>query len=176
MQDMRERQLAVRSDRITMSGKVIVTVAAGTSGTQVFSPAALGDRIFKVASIFARWRIVKLIIVSGPVSTTGAFSFGVVDDNSSEGGSAPLPTTVNEVVELRCSKFPLSSVNPNEIEWKPVDPQKWYYTSPGGGTGSDNRFVYPSTLAYAATSAPSAAVSFGVYYTTEFEGAFDNTS
>jgi hypothetical protein len=174
---MRERQLAIRSDKISMSGKFLFPLNVTAAGTfQVFSPAAFGDRIAKCGAIFAKWRIVKLILVAAP-PTTGAgnlTAIGVVDDNTGEGGSVPLPGTISEVVELRCSKASFSIVNPNEILWKPTDPLRWYYTT-AGASGSDNRLVFPATFV-AISGSTGGTFNFVVYYTLEFQGAYDNVS
>jgi len=173
--DMRERQLAERSDKIIMSGKTITGITAvGTSpvvGTLPLNPASFGNRIQVCGLIFARFRITKLIVVANPGGTLAAF--GVVDDYTAEGGSAPLPVTLEEVAEVRCSKTSLSTVNPNELIWKPVDPMKWYYTT-NGNAASDGRFQYPASLAAGFTAAGSN--SFTVYYTLEFCGGYDNTA
>jgi len=177
MSDARERQLAVRSDRVIMSGKCVIT-AAGVSGTVGLTPlyaSTFGDRLANMAKIFSRFRIIKLIIKSPPASGTFASAFGVVDDYTGEGASAPLPTTLSEVVELRCSVANLSTVNPNEIEWKPLDPMKVYYSQPGtAANASDSRLAVPATLVEFAANAGN--IPFVVYYTIEFSGAFDNTA
>jgi hypothetical protein len=172
MCESREKQLAVRSDQITMSGKSAVVLAGGPLNNFTLRPTTFGDRIVTVANIFARWRIVKLIVQLPPAGTGGsAIAFGITDDFIGEGGSSPAPSTFNEVLELRCSRTNLSTVNPSEIEWKPLDSSKWYYTQPGAS--GDNRLVFPGSLS---TFGPGTGVPIVFYYTLEFAGAFDNVS
>jgi len=171
---MRERQLATRSDKIVASGKTIFTLPLTTTpASQVFSPSAFGDRIARLSSVFARWRIVKLIVVAPAVATTAITGFGIADDvaTTSEG---PILTSLQMIAELRCSKVSMSTVNPNELVWNPIDIMKWYYVlAPSSGLG-DARLVFPATLWAASSSA--ATANFAVYYTLEFEGAYDVTA
>jgi len=175
--DTAERALAVRGDRVTVKGKNLATVLiTGTIGTALLFPASFGDRVAKLSALFSRWRIVKLIVKNAPVSGTAGFpaAYGLIDDDSTEGGSAPLPTTQAEIVELRCSNTLLSTTMPGELAWKPVDPQKWYYTQ-AGGASSDPRLYAPASIAVAAITG-STSVSFVYYFTIEMEGAFDNAA
>jgi hypothetical protein len=161
-----------------MSGKTFVTTTAlGTLiGAAVLSPSAFGNRVAVASGIFARWRIVKLIIKtpSDPAATPLYTAIGVSDDDGAEGGSVPAPTTAQEIVELRCSIANFSQVNPSEFVWTPVDKSRWYYTQQGGSS-ADNRFVIPGTL-FVSSSTAGFVVNCLVYYTIEFEGGFDNSS
>jgi hypothetical protein len=179
MSDMRERQLATRTDRIIISGKTAFSVlepATGASNTAI-NPSFFGDRVNRHSLLYARWKVIKMIVQNAPANQTGsntAQAYGVVDDYSFEGSTAPLPSTVNEVVELRCSRANLSVVNPSELEWKPLDPMKLYYTQ-SGNSSTDPRLVIPGTFA-TASGGNAVTANFVVYYTLQFEGAFDNTA
>lgn len=176
MSDMNERQLAVRKDRVSLRGKVysVVNTTVGI-GVSPLLPAALGERVTALSNLFARWRILKLVIRNFPTSTsTGTEAFGLIDDDSAEGGSAPLPADISQVVALRCSVSGLSTVNPSELQWNPIDPTKWYYTHQGGAA-SDPRWVVPASLAVAAATTVSAGFAFIIYFTIEFEGAYAPT-
>jgi len=180
--DMRERQLASRSDRVSIRGKAFFTSADLTAATyNPLNPAFFGDRVLKHAALYARWRIIKLVLQNGPTNVTSSTAtfqaYGIVDDYTAEGGSVPLPTSIAEVVELRCARTNLSSVNPSEIEWKPLDPSKLYYSQSGAAaTPADPRFAIPGTLVVISNNATAPSLSFVVYYTIEFEGAFDNSA
>jgi hypothetical protein len=175
--DARERQLAVRSDRISISGKVFFSVTSATAGVTTFpmNPTFFGDRVTRHATLYSRWRILKVIIQNGP-AVGGLIALGVVDDYTSEGGAAPSPSTISEVVQLRCSRANISTVNPSEFDWKPLDRDKLYYTQNGAATApSDLRLTTPGTFAVGATAAIT-SLSIVVYYTIEFEGAYDNSA
>jgi len=177
LSDASERQLATRGDRVVLRGKNLATVLLTvTIGVAPLTPASFGDRVLKMAQLFSRWRIVKLIIKNSPTPSgvTGNFGYGVIDDDSAEGGSAPLPTTLSEIIELRCSNALLSVTNPNELQWNPIDPQKWYYTQ-AGGASSDPRLYSPCSVAVSAAGSAT-SVSFIYYYTIEMEGAYDNVA
>jgi len=121
--------------------------------------------------IFARYKIVKLIIQVRPLlgQTTNTV-FGILDDVINS--AATLPTTFNDVYQLRCSAIisPGQTV-PTIFEWKPVDPDKWYYTE--GDIGGDNRFTVPAGLVAFSSSGTVLPVEF--HYTIEFEGATDTS-
>jgi len=140
---------------------------------KTFAPNTMGTSIATLAGVFARWRIVKAIFTYLPFqsgsTTPGQVQFGVSDDVGGEGGTSPVPTNAYEVMNLRCATSTCAGESA-EFEWKPLDPNKWYYTF-GTGTASDQRFVVPGTLyvIYTAGSGTAAAI-IDARFTIEFAG------
>jgi len=174
-----DRQLAKRSDKISLKDKTLVGIISGTTVLTNTSfnlnPAvstSFGSRVSAISSYFTRYRILKLLVRYTPVvgtATSGRVALGFLDDATNDEGS--LPTTVGQVAALRCARVD-SPYRDIELEWKPIDPMKWYYTV-GTVTGTDQRFTTPAALIISTDSFATSvtAGSFSFYYTIEFEGA-----
>jgi len=170
---MNEFKLATRKDRFVARGKTILF--ASLTGVTIFSlnltplSGAFGSRMQAANLIFARYRFVKLLFRTlAPAG--GSMAFGLLDDVISSPGT--LPTTENDVMQLRCSSFTFpSQTTPTIIEWKPVDAAKWYYTQ--ADVAGDARFTV--ALGLIAFSTVTISQPFEIHYTLEFEGATDDT-
>jgi len=169
-----EAKLAKQSDAFCLSGKYIFTsTTSATPNLAVLSlaltPNNLGSRASAVGASFARFRLKECVKwFAGTTSTAGGVvTLGFVDDFS---GESDQPSSVEDCNELRCSSTDfLSTTVPTEFYYKPVDPQKWYYTRTGI-SGSDERLVYPAAL-YAASTAASVSYTVQIDYRFVFVGA-----
>jgi len=134
------------------------------------APQTMGTSIATLAGIYLRWRIVKAIFTYVPVvgqNAVGMIHMGVADDNGAEGGSTPVPINAYEVANLRCAV--ISSVTESaEFEWKPLDPDRWFY-SYGTGTSSDQRWVVPGTF-YVQNDGQSSTLIVHARFHLEFSG------
>jgi hypothetical protein len=165
-----ERRLAQRSDKISIAGKCIITTgAAGGAGVleTPFTPSAFGVKLPALAAFYTRWRILSLNMYFSYPTSTVVGAIGVIDDDNIDSIN---PTTLQGVYELRCSMF----VNPLTgstvpLMWKPLDPDRWYYTSTQSSV-NDIRDIVPGTLAlYVSTSGGPFLVE--AFYTIELSGS-----
>jgi hypothetical protein len=174
-----ERQLAQRNDRVVVVAKMLfpsLTVTSGTVSTITIQPAGLGFRALQFSKLYSRYRILKSmwepVFVNASATATTPIVYGIQDDVSGEGG-APTPTTLDDVYALRCSIVTSasgSSVSGDSIlYWKPMDVEKYYYTS---GSSSDARLSTPGTLCVTAGTSIT-GVQFRCFYTIEFSGAIE---
>jgi len=194
-------QLARKADKIDLKGKVSFGLQTVTAGSLAFNtPLAIsffngssvvagpfGTRVNQIAACFLRWRIAKLLVVWRPVlgtNSAGRVCLAFLDDNSREGSALPLPTGVDEAMDLRCSHVD-SIYRDIEVPFSPIDPSKLYYTDAtmvgaSGTVTSDPRFSTPATLVVNADSAGSGVTAVAgtleMYYTLSFEGAIDPLS
>jgi hypothetical protein len=170
LSEAEERKLSIRSDLASFRGKQIFSVAnlSGVSGASNISPSTLGLRIGTLLGMYLRWRILKLVIK--PLVSSGTLYYGVTDDaNDATSGLNP-----NEVLELRVSRaVTFFGTDTSELQWNPIDPAKWYYTT-SEGAGGDIRLVSPCSIE--SLNSVAGTVSYLIYYTIQAEGAFDNTS
>jgi hypothetical protein len=173
-----ERQLANRSDTVTVTAKFLsppLNVVSGTTSTLGITPENLGDRLAALAKLYARFRILKwtmgVVLATSSVPDGTPIVFGIQDDVSTEGGSVPQPTTFDDIFALRCSAITSvgTTLRDPVLYWKPADLTRWYYTNQGS-SGTETRLVYPGTLCVQAGTSIS-AVSFCMYYTIQFSGA-----
>lgn len=161
-------------------GKTIITTGSVTLGGLNLNPSIFGARPAAYASIFARWKINRLIIRPLNLSfestspTTVAFA-GVLDDSIT---SSDVPTAPVGVLDLRCSvSIPAQYVSDsvNEFEWRPLrGPTQWFYTTLEGSS-SDPRLEVPGSLWFASNTTASVA-TFQVDYDISYEGAVDTIS
>jgi len=110
----------------------------------------MGQRAAAMAGNFSRYRIIKAIFKHVPQqgsNAPGRVYMGVNDDNGGEGGSSTVPQDYLQIAELRTSTN-ISLGGEGEFQWKPIDPEKWYYTYTT--TGNDGRQSVPGTF-YAIT-------------------------
>jgi len=164
-----EAQYASRGDRITVKDKFLMSFTGSSIIGTPITAQALGQRLSAFSLLFTRWRLLKMVFRLIPaVSSTGtnSYTFGVLDDNSGEGGSVPDPTTSSEILHLRAST--LVAINPAVMKWNPVDADKWYYTQ--AGTAGDGRLIVPASLFTAAVGA-SYTGQIEIHFTAELEGA-----
>jgi len=176
-----ERQLANRDDRIVVVAKTllsIITLTPGVVSTYSLVPQNLGFRASTFASLYSRYRILKTSFALAINSSTAAGApliYGIQDDNSGEGG-APTPSTNEDVYALRCSTLTaLSSPaggGDNQLYWKPLDMDKFYYTQVNSSSG-DARLGVPGTLCAVGQPAAGASLIFQCFYTIEFSGAVE---
>jgi hypothetical protein len=158
-------RLGVRKDTISLVGKVLLSLGPSTAaGVYSISLAVsnLGARVGTIGATYARWRIVKLHLFF----PSSSFLAAAVSDDTNLGDE--LPTSEAGVYESRTSCLILSS-SAATLEWKPVDPAKWYYTN-AESSGSDDRLIIPATvIGYA----PGALISmtFECFYTLQFSGS-----
>jgi len=169
-----EIQLATRKDRFISRGKTTIsfpTPFGGIVNTPI-SPSNLGSRMVAASLIFSRYRFVKLLFRIVNQSVSSNLIVGLLDDASTSLGD--LPTTFNDVAQLRCSTLVYFGLTvPTEFEWKPIDPLKWYYVDSESTGSADPRFTTPLTLCQ--FSSASSPLLYEVHYTIEFEGASDNS-
>jgi len=117
-----------------------------TLNNQTLQPNTMGARAATLAGAYARYRIIKAIFKQVPTLGYGAQGrvyMGVSDDNGGEGGTSVVPADYLQISALRCSTN-VSLGGEGEFEWKPVDPDKWYYTYTT--TGNDGRQTVPGTF------------------------------
>jgi hypothetical protein len=170
-----EQKLSRSSDATVLRGKFLATATIGAtpSISLVLNPNNFGPRAAALAAIFTRFRFksigFKFICTSGTfVSSDGAI--GVLDDSSGTEGDAP--TTINSVLEMRCSALNLTAETvPTEFRWEPVDKTLWYATYPGA-TGSDARLVNAGVV-YQSATATGVIMSIEMDYELVFKGATD---
>lgn len=175
-----DRQLAVRSDMITVKDRtlnflVTGSTGAGTSLAVGLLPSAsvsFGARMSNIATNYSRYRIVKIIVRYIPIvgtTTSGRVAIGVLDDAS--GDLTTVPASVPSISSLRCShtNSPYKEI---EFTWKPIDSEKWYYLS--DLSGQDQRFVIQATLLACGDQfgATTSAGSIELLYTVQLDGAF----
>jgi hypothetical protein len=182
-----ERSLAARTDRTQLWGKVylgIVSTASGLFGTNI-TPASLGVRPGSYATLFTRWRIIRLIFkplqFTTAASSNQPFFAGLLDDSITSGD---IPIAGPAVLDLRCSVSstatsttatvaPVAQTTFNEFEWKPLrGPPQWYYATVEGSS-SDPRLEVPCSLWIGSTTANVLTANFEVDYQIAFEGACD---
>jgi hypothetical protein len=168
-----ELRLSVFKDKARLLGKHFLSLTAINTMTNINLTANLfGSRSAAYANIFARWRIVRILlqpIVGGSGGTTPV-AIGFLDDSSL---TSDAPTTLDDVVQLRCSTLLStgSSVD-TSFEFRPVDPKMWYYTETESST-SDARLYIPTSLWYISTGT-STTVNYLMSYELQFEGAVSN--
>lgn len=143
-------------------------------GNQFLVPSAMGARAGVLQGVFTKYRIIKAIFKHVPQQGSafpGRVYMGVADEVGGEGGSSPIPLDYLGISALRCSTN-ASLGGEGEFEWKPIDPDKWYYVYTAGST-NDQRFSVPGTF-YAVTDAFGNSGSFNsrieAYFTLEFAG------
>jgi hypothetical protein len=177
-----DRQLATRSDMITVKDRTLTFLVSGTTGAGTASAVGLlpalsvsfGSRLASIAANYSRYRIVKMIIRYVPAcgtTTSGRVALGILDDASGDVGT--VPATVPSISALRCSRL-IQPFKDTEFEYKPVDPMKWYYLV--DIAGQDQRFVIQATFLscgdlFASTTT---AGSVELLYTVQFDGAFSS--
>jgi len=165
---MHGKETFVTINSATTSGNTPIN---GTSTNIAIRPSTLSNRIVQVSDAFARYRFkyMKVQYKSHCSSTTqGAIAIGLVDDadNSDVSGNV---NTFTAVTNLRTNMDGSLWKNMTMI-WKPVDPDKWYYTD---SAGEDIRFVQPATLVALFDVARTDNLLLGdirVQYLIEFEG------
>ncbi len=170
--DAFERQLATRSDRITVRGKQYFSQ---NWSTVQWVDTLDAQSLSAISNQFERWRIIKLIFKPVFVTSTAstAFAYGITDDSnitSSLSFSQITQQRVNNVAQIAASTdLATLGVSSGEFVWKPIDPTKWYYTTTP--SGSDIRLTYPACFV-AATEAASQTVNlkYVLFFTIEFEG------
>jgi hypothetical protein len=170
IRDSLERRLAKRSDAIDMVGRCLITVGnAGGSGVLLngFTISSFGTRLAAIATNYSRWRISSLNLNFVIPLTVSAV--GIVDDDSLASGE---PTTLSTVYELRCSLFnqgvPAAVPFTGNLLWKPVDPMRWFYTTPQS-SANDLRDITPGTFAEYCNAA-TASWTFECYYSVQLSG------
>jgi hypothetical protein len=167
-------RLANFKDRSRLLGKHYISQSVTTTISSIDLVAStFGTRSSAYANLFARWRIVRILlspVLSASSSSTTPVAVGFLDDTHLTGDA---PTTLDDVVQLRCSAiFSSSSTVETDIEFRPVDPKTWYYTE-NESTASDARLYIPSSLWFL-SSGSSSTVGFLMSYELEFEGAVSN--
>jgi hypothetical protein len=145
----------------------VLSVTSNSSGTLI--PGNFGTRVFSIGIAFLRWKINRLLVrvipttaPTAPTVYTGALGF--IDDPE----QTLSPTAVDAISDLRVSRI-LQGVTFDELEWRPIDPGKWYYVqvSAGGGV-AEGRQDYPVAL-IGQLSGGQASVQ--VFYDLSFDGA-----
>lgn len=162
-------RLGVRKDTISLVGKVLLTLSASGAGVAALSIAVsnLGARVGTIGLTYNRWRVVKLHFffqLGSGVAGTGFEAYAVADDSNL---GDDLPTSLAGVYESRTSCVSLTTGS-STLEWKPVDPDKWYYTE-AESSGSDDRLIIPCTLLGYSTVMTSTILE--CFYTLEFSGS-----
>lgn len=139
----------------------------------VLQPSTMGQPTAVLAGNFSRYRIIKAIFKHVPQNgsnAAGRVYMGVADDNGGEGGSSVVPQDYLQITELRTSTN-ISLGGEGEFQWKPLDPNKWYYTYTT--TGNDGRQSVPATF-YSVTDGFGNSGAFNTrieaFFTLEFAG------
>jgi len=172
--DAIERRMALRSDKITLVGKRLLTgsIASGSAGVLFLTPSQFGDRLESIAASFLHFRFAKLVIeITSQVAPIVA---GILDDVGSEGGAVPIPSTADDVLNYRCSTLVSSANQLKTLQWRDSDPNRWYYTNQGAASApSDPRLSTAATLYIKATGTGATTYVATMYYTIELAGAVD---
>jgi len=166
---MNERQLATRSDRVSLRGKSFFTITASSptsSGSIALLYSAFNNRMTQILKNFNYWRLAKVVLKCSTTVTGSAIGF--FEDYSGEGGSIAVPTTVTGVTQLRSATLMLETVS--QLQWNPHDSNRWFYVA----VGSDTRFSCPASIFYASQSG-SSTVTGELLYSIEAYGAVDAT-
>lgn len=161
-----ERQLATRKDQCVCRGKTILQLSSAGLVSLAILPANLGSRVSSLSLLYSRWKVVKLVIeaITGNIDSNSFSSVGILDD---VGTSSDLPTTQNDVLQLRCASLVYGNKTaPTIFQWNPIDSTKWYYTTTDT---SDPRFVVPATIF--ASGSSGSYMQGQIHYTIIFEGA-----
>jgi len=118
-----------------------------------------------LATLYARFRIrsLRVKMSTGAGVSPNSFTYGFIDDNSSEGGSGESPTSDLGIGQLRRNQLQVGTV-PSFLTWSPMDSEKWYYCVPSG----EVRLSVPATFV---VNSPQAGLLYRIEYTIEFEGA-----
>jgi hypothetical protein len=172
-----ERSLVRSSDAVALRGKLLFTGAAGTTPSVLFTlnGSSLGTRCAALAGIFSRYRFkyLRVRFLAATNVSGGAVAIGVLDDASGSEGQPP--TTISNVLELRASGTTLTGQTvPTIFEWKPADPNLWYYTSVAPASGSDIRLINSGTL-YADATVTSTGINVEIDYSIVYKGAVDTS-
>jgi len=174
-----ERQVVRSSDATALRGKLLFTGATATTATALFTlnASSLGTRCAAMAGIFTRYRFkyVRVKFLATGSSGFSAFStaLGVYDDAST--GEGQPPTTLSNVAELRASGTVLGGQTiPTFFEWKPADPNLWYYCSPSPAAGSDLRLIDSGVL-YAIASTAASPLAVEIDFSLVYKGAVDTS-
>jgi hypothetical protein len=128
-----------------------------------------------MANIFTQFRL-KYIGIKATCSTAATSgtpvgcTFGIYDDVSN---TADLPTTVNDVLQLRSSalSLPYQTV-PTELVWRPVDTQVWKYTTSDSG---DARFTVFGCLVVASAPTGNSLFTAEIDYELVYKGSSADT-
>jgi hypothetical protein len=170
-----------RNDSVNVLGKhllynVTSTTAPSIAFTLEPSGNQLGTRASSFSALYTRYRFkyirFRFLVDPSTTSVANQFTvFGVLDDGYVGTGTAP--TTVDDVMNLRCSAIALGNQTvPTEFVWRPRDATKWYYTTPETSIG-DLRLAY-SGVVYSATSIVT-TFNIEIDYSIVFAGAMDTT-
>jgi hypothetical protein len=136
---------------------------------------SLGTRLGSFCGLYSRYRFksvrIRYLDNNTNTSTTAQFLVcGILDDTTASG---TVPTTVDDVMNLRCSAVAFGDQTvPTEFTWRPLDSEKWYYTSPESTT-SDSRFEYPAAFYVVGSTTATATIEIDVSIV--FKGAADST-
>jgi hypothetical protein len=151
------------------------------AGTAELDLAALGQRAAAFGSLYSRYRIRSIQFTYIPVvgtSVNGAIALGVIDDQV----DADNATTISNylpVTQLRTS-LNTQVYQKAMMTYRPVDPNKWYYTDRVNTAANVDRFGTQISLAGQASAAAlngnSALGSLRLDYVIEFEGAIPVTT
>lgn len=148
------KNIDMSNDTIVVKGNDILTSIISTAGNPSspfagsnfipLKPSVFGDRVLVVASVYSRWKINKLQLIFKSIvssSTNGALALGLLDDADVSNFTGNI-TSFDQVVNLRDSQD--SNIWKDfVVDYRPVDPKKWYYTNTSGGS---ERFTVPATI------------------------------
>jgi hypothetical protein len=177
-----DRQLAVRKDSIAIQQRVfgfvseagVGLVSASLSPNSGGTLGSLGQRLFVLSTCYSRYRIKRaLAVMRGGTSSNGAV-FGFLDDPD----GAFIPINATAIADFRCSRIVSSDATDRaslELEWKPVDPKKWYYTNFTGSAAGDIRSAVPANF-YAFALSGVTNLTFDLYVEVVFEGSSPPTT
>jgi hypothetical protein len=167
--------LSRQTDSTSLRTKQIIVTALTTTPSLVIAltPGNFGARATGLAALFTNYRLRAIVLkfyVSTTSTSTSTGALGLLDDSSGAEGDGP--TTIQGVVELRCSatQFTTETV-PTIFNWSPIDKRKWFYTYPGA-SGSDPRLSVPAVL-YGCTNTGTASISVELDCIWSFKGAAD---
>jgi hypothetical protein len=162
----------------TFTGSVPISVYQ-TNGTTV-SSGILGLRVSDIGGCFVRYRINRLLACWRPIcgtNTSGRIGIGFADDAFPYAGQTPGNDVA--ITDFRCSHSD-SVYRDIEVEWTPIDKNKWYYVDINvTGSSADQRLAVPALLVYAGDGLPTTTTTYGgvtLYYDLTFEGASSASS
>jgi hypothetical protein len=149
-------------------GKFLITLSGSSTALFSFAVSNMGPRVATIAATYARFRILKLHLFMPQLPVSGPWysPFAVIDDSNL---GDEIPATAEGIYESRTSCLILSNGGAT-LEWKPVDPTKWYYTN-AESSGTDDRLVIPATLVAYYNGVGTATMGVECFYTLELSGS-----
>jgi hypothetical protein len=157
-----------------------VAVSSGSASTPTgvnLTPTFFGARATAYATLFAKWRVNRMIVrfINSQALGSGTIYVAAFLDDSVT--SANIPTTLNGLIEQRCSQVNSGGVDSSTGELSYSPPRgnpRWFFTTLEAST-SDPRLEVPGSF-YVSSTATSQTMNFLIDFDLTFTGAVDTGS